>query len=795
MSWGIIQSAFHALTIIPLGVLFFLMLSRRRKTLVEWIYLALLCAALLWIAADYTSSQLTLSGDSIPLLSIVAEIGLLGMCLSIYGFCEEYQGVLWPSSRHWRIALTASGSIFVIPLYFSERWLTNFRVENGTPTADAGIHYLLSGAWSVALLVGGYTILWIKARRTTGVISTRLRFLFWGSVIPAGAAVVTNYLLPMFGVFFYTFISTDIGILYWCGMVYALLTRPSVDLKKVFIEWILRIFGGVVLFSIAFLILSVISNRVPAIFFYAVIVTLSFFVGLILSAVMPGLFSTERRQRLEALIRDISLLNGASREFAARQAAIRLKDAFESQSAMLLYKSGREIEHTVIGRKLTIALRPEVRLFLLRLFSIKKLPDDMAADLSPRLSGSDRIQRSLGEFLDSVRNMDFDICVPLQKGAGWSGFILLQSKKGAKSFSRGDRNTLETVGRCLGLLFDQETEKHASSKWKSISESKEIRKIVLGEKTVLFRSEKMHELLESLETMASVSFPVLITGETGTGKEMAARLMHELGPRKSEPFIAINCAAIPENLWEDEIFGHARGAFTDARNDREGRVLQAGAGILFFDEIGEMPLHIQPKMLRLLQDRTFTPLGSSRLLKAECRFIFATNRELLEDDSRKSFRSDLLYRINVLRLNLPPLRERKTDIPLLLAYYLEKYSTEFGVPEKQLDEKAVQRLLAYRWPGNVRELENVVIGLLAASRKTMISEDEIDRLLSGGPTGEDAVFPLRLEEHLEKIADHLIRKALQESNGNKSQAARLLGLTRGQLLYRIKEVQDKAANM
>ncbi|MBI3395590.1 MAG: sigma-54-dependent Fis family transcriptional regulator, partial [Spirochaetia bacterium] len=458
----------------------------------------------------------------------------------------------------------------------------------------------------------------------------------------------------------------------------------------------------------------------------------------------------------------------------------------------IVFVSDGELREVVIDRKSPIPLRREDKILLTRLFSRKSLPED--AILKPidafiKDSASHAlVRRGLAEYLHFMDRQGFPVVTPLRRGKSWCGFILLGSRTDGSSLSSSQKLYLENISHFAGLVFSAQSPAQSVREWKpKVEAGDDVRRISVGDRVLVFRSERMHEWYDTLGSLSAVSFPVLITGETGTGKEMAARLMHELGPRKTEPFVAINCAAIPENLWEDEIFGHVRGAYTDAKGDRSGRVHQAAGGILFFDEIGEMPPEIQPKMLRLLQDRTYTPLGSTQSERAECRFIFATNRQLGDTDSKRSFRSDLLYRINVLRLQLPPLRERKTDIPLLLSHYMEKYSREFGVPEKHLEEGAILRLVSYEWPGNVRELENIIVGLLAGSRHPAITAREVDRILSGHATSEKPVFPLRLEEHLDKIAGRLVEKALAESDGNKSKAARLLGLTRGQLLYRMRE--------
>ncbi len=304
------------------------------------------------------------------------------------------------------------------------------------------------------------------------------------------------------------------------------------------------------------------------------------------------------------------------------------------------------------------------------------------------------------------------------------------------------------------------------------------------------RSDIWQNLQALLRRVAPSPSTVLITGPSGTGKELAARTIHQWSPRAQGPFVPIHCGAIPENLLEDELFGHVRGAYTDARTDRPGRFQQAEGGTLFLDEIGTMPLSLQVKLLRVIQEREFTPLGSTRTVKSDFRLLAATNEDLGSLVEQKRFREDLFYRLNVIPIQLHPLREHPQDIPVLVAHFTRKFSRELGLPLKQVEPAALQALEAYGWPGNVRELENAV------ERAMALGSDPERLLLQDLPASIAGVLPSvafpRLPQHqdlgrfLEDLERHLILESLQATNWNKSESARRLGMRRTTLLHRLR---------
>ena len=310
------------------------------------------------------------------------------------------------------------------------------------------------------------------------------------------------------------------------------------------------------------------------------------------------------------------------------------------------------------------------------------------------------------------------------------------------------------------------------------------------------RSRVMRELFQLLETVAATSSTVLITGETGTGKELAARAIHHNSPRRTNRFVALNCSAIPETLLEAELFGHVRGAFTGAVGARQGRLEQAHKGTLFLDEVATMSPALQAKLLRVLQEREFERLGDSHTVKIDVRVIAATHSDLAKMVAEGAFREDLYYRLNVIPVKLPPLRERREDIPLLVQHFLQKLAAESDRSAVTISQDALRRLMACHWPGNIRQLENAIERALAFSQgRSQIDVHDLTTDIqepAGATESSEVWFPddgLDFARYIETIELSLIRRSLERTQGNKRQAAKLLNLKRTTLIEKLKRLE------
>ena len=344
----------------------------------------------------------------------------------------------------------------------------------------------------------------------------------------------------------------------------------------------------------------------------------------------------------------------------------------------------------------------------------------------------------------------------------------------------------------LKLVLDKVFEKRAM-----VVENTALRKLLedrFGYGSMVGRSDSMLAVYDLMDRIKDTPVSVLITGESGTGKELVARALHFESERRDKPFRSINCGAIPENLIESELFGYQKGAFTGASKDSPGLFRSAHGGTLFLDEIGEMPLSTQVKVLRALQERRVRPVGGTEETAVDVRVITATNRDLPAEVAANRFREDLYYRLNVVTISLPPLRERLGDLPILVHHFIEKYAEQFGRPGIGVSSDAMRALAAHNWPGNVRELENAVQRGVALSRGDEVTPDALPPEIAGGAAPDEGLAfevsdaGMDLDAALERYERMLIESALETTGGVKKEAARLLRITFRSLRYRLQKI-------
>jgi len=308
-------------------------------------------------------------------------------------------------------------------------------------------------------------------------------------------------------------------------------------------------------------------------------------------------------------------------------------------------------------------------------------------------------------------------------------------------------------------------------------------------------SEPMRKIYEIIRQTAPTKSNILISGESGTGKELVAKAIHYNSPRRNHPLLTVNCASIPESLLESELFGHTRGAFTGAYQSKRGVFELADQGSIFLDEISEMTPGLQAKLLRVIEDKSFRKVGGEQELKVDVRIIAATNRDIEKEIKTGRFREDLFYRLNVIHIHLPPLRERKEDIPILAQHFLEKYSAEMKKPIRKISKEAEEMLIKYHWPGNVRELENVIERAVSMEKTEAILPESItekvrcpENVLDLASSFQIPSQGINLEKTMENLERKMLKEALLQSRGNQTRAAELLGLSFRSFRYRIKKL-------
>jgi len=387
------------------------------------------------------------------------------------------------------------------------------------------------------------------------------------------------------------------------------------------------------------------------------------------------------------------------------------------------------------------------------------------------------------ELLDEVIENYSDATVILMSAYGNVDSALEAIKKGAYDYISKPFKKDEVI-----LVL-----KKAEERERLRTENKRLRKALgreVGFGDFVGRSEKMQEIFLTIRKIADYKTTVLVTGESGTGKELVARWVHKLSPRANAMFVPVNCGAIPEQLLESELFGHKKGAFTDAANDKEGLFAEADGGTLFLDEVGELPLGLQVKLLRVLQEGNIRRLGDTKIEHVDVRIVAATAKTLTDMVDKGAFRDDLYYRLNVFPIHLPPLRDHLDDLPLLVELFIERINKRLGTQVKGMSADARKRLMSYSWPGNVRELENTVQRAIILSEGDMITTSDL---------------PTKIKEHKQELAqafevaglsikkasrimeEDLIRKALTKTGYNKTRASKLLEISHRALLYKMKD--------
>lgn len=388
-------------------------------------------------------------------------------------------------------------------------------------------------------------------------------------------------------------------------------------------------------------------------------------------------------------------------------------------------------------------------------------------------------------FLDELKKLDLKTPTIMMSAYGTSELALQAIHLGAQDYIAKPFNSSEIL---FTIKKTQERER--------LKRENELLKAQVTKRysfsNIVAKSPSMAEIFETIKKVADYKTTVMIYGESGTGKELVAQAIHYNSPRKNKRFIAINCGAIPENLLESELFGHKRGAFTDATRDKKGLFEEAEGGTLLLDEIGELPLHLQVKLLRVLQEGEIRPVGDERIIPIDVRIIAATLRDLEQDALDGRFRDDLYYRLNVVTIRIPSLRERKEDVPVLADHFVKKHREKLGLQVHAINKDAMALLLDHDWPGNVRELENCIERAMILTDGETITVASLPNSVRKNslPTNPYFSIPsdnLSIKVHAQNLEENLIRRALEKTGGNRTHAAKLLEISHRTLLYKLKD--------
>ena len=459
-----------------------------------------------------------------------------------------------------------------------------------------------------------------------------------------------------------------------------------------------------------------------------------------------------------------SILDIALQQLLAERGFILLKD--KGNSTEYIPRAVRNINSTKISDVKDISHS-----------TIQKVLETSQSILTYDALSDERFDDAQSIIIQQIRSI---ACVPLLLRGELLGVIYIDSRGHKARFSRQSLDFLQAFANQAAIALEN-ARLIAQFQQENALLKEEFHRIYAF-KEIIGKSKAMDRVFQLMGKVLNNETTVLLLGETGTGKEIIARAIHYNGLRSEKSFVPVNCGAIPENLIESELFGHKKGAFTGAISDKKGLVEMADGGTLFLDEVGELPPTTQVKLLRFLQDRQFTPVGEVHPRKADVRIIAATNRDLQESIKEGTFREDLFYRLNVININIPPLRERTRDIPLLAVHFLEKYRQKLDKPVESFSAKALELISTYNWPGNVRELENTVERAMVMAGGTEITEN-------------DLMLPDAIKNHsgiqagmtLQQISQILLQKTLESVDGNKTRVAEMMDVSLRWVHYKMKE--------
>lgn len=459
-----------------------------------------------------------------------------------------------------------------------------------------------------------------------------------------------------------------------------------------------------------------------------------------------------------------SIMDIAIQQLSAERGFILLKD--EKKPDQFYPKAARNIDPSHVSHIQDISQS-----------TVKKVLESCKPILTFDALSDERFDDSESIITQKIRSI---ACVPLMYKGELLGVIYIDRRGQKAALTNDSLDFLQAFANQASIAL--ENVRLLTRLQEENSRLKEEFHRIYAFQEIVGHSPAMESVFQTMGKVLNNDTTILLMGETGTGKELVARAIHYNGWRKEKPFVPINCGAIPENLVESELFGHKKGAFTGAISDKRGLVEAANGGTLFLDEIGELPPPMQIKLLRFLQDKVFTPIGETSTRQADVRIIAATNQNLLALTRSGKFREDLYYRLNVITINIPPLRERLSDIPLLVKFFMGKYNLKLNKKIESITSGAMKKLLEYSWPGNVRELENTIERAMVLTSGTAISEEN---LILSTEEKEEAIIRAGLK--LKDLSKILLQKSLEAAAGNKTKAAELMGVSLRWVHYKMKE--------
>ncbi|MBE7437054.1 MAG: sigma 54-interacting transcriptional regulator [Spirochaetales bacterium] len=813
-----------------LAILLGATLRRQHKTLTEWALAGMALSALGWNLGDALSSlflHISEPGAAALLKSVAGSSAVL-LAVTGYFFSQALVNGTARIGPQNTLILTLGALAVILP--FLPGWMEDLHVTAGFDRATLGPLYWLTNAYNS--LTAGLAVFCLARgyRSAQGRQRLHIRVIFIVGLLAITIITIAQSVLPWLGIFAFFPIGHNAGLLLFFGVAYLVVFHRFLDLRSfalrqllyaavimppvLLIFWLLR-----PAFDLpAFLLLSLVTAGAILLFLYF---------RLAVDRVHHWLFPGRRLQEqdLRDLTTAIQILQDArpSMDVLLEQILHSLSRLLQCDRAYIYcggQRAGTSI-HKALGPPPHFNLKRHFRFFFRRL----RLPPEIAGYLGqvflfepgavpplPDLLQAKRKRRlflhRLNQLVEAARQDGYPIALPFLVQGELCGCLFMGQKNADLPWYSGDLRLLENARIPITLALwnaslyedlhrkaEQEARRQPAIYSGPIAPTEQT----VFDRLLVYGDPRMARVVDRARHVARLDVPVIITGETGTGKELIARLIHQEGGKPLNNFVAVNCGAIPESLFESELFGSMKGAFTDAKEDRPGLIEQAGNGTLFLDEIGELPLPMQTKLLRLAQEKQFQRVGERKLRTAQCRLISATHRDLAAMVKAGQMREDLYYRLQIFEIALPPLRERRTDIPVLVQHLIHGYATEFKTPVRYIEQDALDALCRYEWPGNVRDLQNCILRICTAVETDTIRLADLPHTIKDTRKEKVALngrnkstsFRGDIEIHgldalLNEFSRDIVTYAIKRSQGNLTQAAQILKITRPKL-YRLME--------
>ena len=834
----------HALVVVLVAVVLYTLAGKARKTRVEYAAIALLIAIIGWTVASTVSEGLTVGGRPSDFVGSIGALFGLAVAFLSYLLYELFPDR--PRSRiaHYRLLGMSVVSLIVTPLVFTKGHIAGRVAVNGIARAQYGPFFPFVGGWMILTFLIGVAILTVRYRiEKSATIRAQMRSLIFGMLIALCIGTAVMLILPVLGRDEYFFLGMDSTIVFVVAVVYAILAHGLMDVQAALRRFLVRL-GISLLVGVTFptILWVPFLGGAPhfswnlagtaSVLFLCVMLFGRFLMEKIEALFLSGSPRMEQivvrlfhRQFMGTAPRSLSIfmgeiLDGLDETIGYRRAFLLVMD--RRNRPRLVHRGDLPKAVSSLSDRLVLAWHRKVQSseeYLAELDRILVLdgnPDlRIGTTLIARKHGA--VTRLFRSILKELHLAGYSLFLPLVFQAEVCGYLSLGEKRNGAPYYAEDLALLEGVRLSVALAVRNKSYFEEIQELKTQAETQVVqltdlirrdasRRIVM-EKIFVYQSEGMERVMKAVSQAAGTDRAVLIQGETGTGKELIARIIHDTA-RSGRPFVAVNCGAIPGPLWEDELFGHVAGAFTDARSKRPGRVAEAANGTLFFDEIGETPLEMQSKLLRLVQEGVYTPVGGQEEQKVASRFLFATNRDIQSMVGQGLFREDLYHRISTFSVLLPPLRQRRSDVPLLAEHFLRVFCEEFRLPLKSVSNDALEALQRHSWPGNIRELENVLMRAIASVPGETITAADLQMPIAGrvelgtiaegpssvsaGPDFLEEALRGRFEDALQELRRMAIREALRRARGNKTKAGLLLGIDRNKLRRQLQELRVDA---